>query len=363
MMKIISSNRVFFGLFGFVAILVSSGVPFACGKSNTNDAETETKKPAPSPSPSPVPEPAPPSDSESKEFWVSSSVSRIVSRYASDGALKLPYIDLKSSLGTDGGISNMTMLDPNNLLAFYDPGVTGKTESLVLLDPQKGLIKSKLWYNDAVNLNQVLSSGMVAGFIANTLLIGTDTKILRLLYDTNYLPANNASVLIDANTLPDCPITAIRKIKAITGGSTKYLLVLSSGINSRLNILELKAGSPVCVSSYMYTADGVTTATDSAVDALQMPDGSVFVLYQSDSSSKIVKYSVLDGALVEPVVIFQDQGILGAKPTGLAARSPFRLLLSNTVDDILYEVTTEGVFTGFYVDNSFTQDITAIITD
>ena len=345
-------------------------VPFwiligSCGnedKASSQDGEVGPVVPKKSPTPSAAISPTPQPDTSSREFWVTSSSSRVVSRYDAQGKIKLPLIDLKSTLGVDGGATALQMLDPNTLMLFFDPGLNNKTESLSLVDPGTTQVKSKKWFMDYTEMKNVETSSLVTGFISNTVLIPVGSKVLRLLYDSNFTPAA-LSTFLEPSTLPNCPFSQTKSLISAKIKGQNFLLLASSGAHLQINAIKLEAGAPSCAFSFNYeAADDLTNSGDAAVDMLVGSDGRLYVLYQNDVQSKLVSYKIESSSLSEGRIVFQDQGILGPKPKGLAARSNQRLIFSNTTDDKIYEVTTSGAFTGFFLENSFTQDVTSINT-
>lgn len=338
----------------------------SCGSDDSSDTSDEpaaqpTATPTAKPSTAPTTTGTP--DTVSTGFWIGSSSLRVVSRYDSVGKVRTPIIDLKGALGADGGITALKFVDSTNLLAFFDPGVTTKKEAILLIDAKKGTLKNRAWYTDDTELADVKATNLITGFIPNTLLIPNGTKILRVLYDKALNASGSASTLLEATTLTSCPHTTIEHVNMITVNGAKYLLVSSSGTNARLNVIGFSGGSPTCVASLNYAATGQPTdSTDVLVNALRLADGNIYALYQHATKSKIVRYSFDGKTFGAGKIIYSDQAILGTKPQGLAARSSQRLLVGNTDDDKIFEISTSGAFTGFFVDNSFTEDITTIVT-
>jgi hypothetical protein len=337
---------------------------FACGKSD--DSESDGDAPAPTPSAKPTAKPAAPSptpvvDSKSTGFWVASASSRVVARYDFNGVLKTPIIDLKAALGSTGGVTALKFLDPTNLLVFFDPGTTATSESIALVDARKGVVKSKSWFSDATNLNQVTTPNLITDLIPSTVLVPTGDKVIRVLYDTALIPSSTVSVFMSKTSVLGCPFSKIEYLQTHSISGAKVLVMLSSGDEKRINILNLTAGVPKCVTSLLYSDTGQpAAATDTPVNAIRMADGRLYVLYQSDTNPKIVSYSFDGKTLSGAKLVYEDANILGTKPRGLFSRSNLRMLVGNTEDDKLFEISTAGVFTGFYVDNSFVQDIAVI---
>ena len=348
-----------FILTSLVFVLVAS-----CGSKDKEDSDpgsgaspskTPTKKPSVSPSPTVIP------DTGSLEFFVGSNVMRTLVRFDNKGAVKTPWIDFKAAYGSEGGVVSYASLNETNKLVAFDPGVATKSESIALIDPLTGVVKNKNWFLDTA-LDQVTISGMAVGFIANTLLVGTSQKVVRVLYDANFAASGSASNFLLADSLADCPHTVVEDFQLVKKGNVKTLVLLSSGANARINLITLNAGAASCSASLDYAAaGGPTSSADVPVSSTVMGDGDLYVLFQNATASKIVKYTFTGTAISNPRLVFSDQTLLGAKPKGLFARSSLRLLFSNTVDDKIYEVTTAGAFTGFFLDNSFTQDVSLIV--
>lgn len=341
-------------------------VSVSCGSDESSDTVAD---PGPSPSPTPrttgsaTPVPTGTPDTPSTGFWVGSSSLRVVSRYDSAGKIRTPIIDLKGALGADGGITALKFVDSTNLLAFFDPGVSTKKEAILLIDAKKGTLKNRAWFTDDTELADVKATNLITGFIPNTLLIPNGTKILRVLYDRALNASGSASTLLEGSTLSGCPHTTLEYVNLVTVNGTKYLLVLSSGANTRVNVIGFSAGNPTCQASLNYAATGQPTdATDVPVNAVLMADGRIYVLYQHATKSKIVRYTFDGKAFGTGSVIYSDQTVLGAAPRGLVARSSQRLLVGNTEEDKIFEISTSGAFTGFFVDNSFTEDVSTIVT-
>ena len=353
-----------------LALLATLGVvtflSASCGSDDSSDSSndpssTPTASPTAKTTATPLVTVTP--DSISSGFWIGSSSLRVVSRYDSLGKVRTPIIDLKGALGPDGGITALKFVDSSNLLAFFDPGVSTKKEAILLIDAKKGTLKNRAWYTDDTELADVKTTNLITGFIPYTLLIPNGTKILRVLYDKALNASGSATTLLEATTLTSCPHTTIEHVNMITVNGTKYLLLSSSGANARVNVIGFSGGSPTCVASLNYAATGQPTdATHVAVNALHMADGKIYVLYQHATKSKIVRYTFDGKTFGSGSVLYSDQSILGAKPQGLAARSSQRILVGNTDDDKIFEISTSGAFTGFFVDNSFTEDITTIVT-
>jgi hypothetical protein len=342
--------------------LLSSAV--SCGKKDSSSEESGAE---PNPTKTPIKgatatiPPTPVVDSGSVEFYVGSSALRTFVRFDSKGGFKNPWIDLKSSFGNDGGITAYASFNDANKIVAFDQGLTTKSESLALLDPIAGTVKNKNWIVDSA-LTQVNFSGLVTGFIANTLLVGTSDKILRILYDGNFSSAASTSEFLTGSTLAGCPHTAIENLNLVKKDDAKTLVLLSSGANTKINLIGLSAGAPTCAASFDYaTAGQPTTSADVPISSVLMGDGLLYVLFQNATASKIVKYTYTASSLANPVVVFSDQTLLGAKPRALFGRSSLRLLFANTVDDKIYEISTAGVFSGFFLDNSFTQDVSLIV--
>ena len=337
---------------------------YSCGKSSegTEVVASPTPTPPSTKTPAPAATPGEPKDSASAAFLVGSASSRFLVVFDAKGTIRYPVFDVKSTMGASGGIADLIKIDDSTYLAAFDPAETTKQEALILIDTQTGVVKNKAWYTDEINFSQISSASVVSGFIANTLIVATDRKILRLLHDSKFVPAD-VSVLADSSTLVDCPFSTIQKVTMLKKDKTKALLVLSSGANARLNLLVMSAGAPRCAASYDFSAAGLPTAAeDVPVSAVTMADDKIYVLYQSPTASKVVRYTFTGEALTTPELVFSDQTILGTKPKGLAARSALRLLVGNSEKGKIFEITTSGDFTGFFVDSSFTQDVSTIVT-
>ena len=182
-----------------------------------------------------------------------------------------------------------------------------------------------------------------------------------MLYDKTLNASGSATTLLEPATLTSCPHTAIEHVNMVTVNGINYLIVASSGANARINAIGFSGGHPTCAATLNYAATGQPTdATDVAVSTLFLSDNNIYVLYQHATKSKIVRYAFDGKTFGAGNVVYSDQSILGSKPRGFTARSSQRILVGNTDDDKIYEISTAGAFTGFFVDNSFTVDVSTI---
>jgi hypothetical protein len=349
--------------FALLALVLATA---ACGGSD--DSGDAPPAPTASPSTTATPVDGSPTATATPErpatgFWVASSTLRVVSRYDTAGKIRTPVIDLKGALGPVGGITALRFLDSTNLLGFFDPADPTKKEAVVLIDARKGVIKNRAWFIDDAELADVEVTNLITGFIPNTLLIPKRESVLRVLYDKTFNASTTATVFLAPTTLSACPFSQIEHAGLVTTNGTKTIVMLSSGANARINVFGFANGVPTCVTTYNYGASGQpTSSADIPVNALRASDGALYVLFQNPTRSKIVKYAFDGKRISSPSVVYSDQAVLGATPRGLLSRASGKLLVGNSTDDRLYEITTSGAFTGFFIDNSFTVDVSTLVT-
>lgn len=303
-------------------------------------------------------------DDSPAPFWVASASQRLLSRYDANGNLSLPVVDLQGRLPR-GGVSQLHFLAPQKLLAFLEPGEneTVYAESIVEIDPGTGQARSGNWYTDGARLIDVQSAGMVSGFIASSLLVQTQTGIIRVLYGTG--GGVEGQSFIGPNSLAGCEFAALENFALLKHGESRALVLLASGARPGLLVIGLSAGAPTCLFRHDFTTDGLTTSTHVPRAALMVPGThKLAVLYAHPMDSRLVGYEFDGSRLTSPGLIFRDQGILGNSPRGLAARTPSRFLVGNPEADKVYEIDVrQGSFTGFFIQNSYVVDVSGIATE
>lgn len=338
---------------------------FSCGKKTSSDSDNS---PGPTPTPTATavaPAPATPAtaaETPLKPFWVASSSNRFLVRYDAKGARQL-IVDLQDLTGVSkGGVTSLAFLDPTTLLAFVDPADDIIPEFIVSIDSKTGALKNKYWYQDSTNLKATAVSGMISGFIAKTVLIQSTKTVQRVLATGD--SGTDGATFLSATALSGCTFDVIKNMNAIQGNNVRSVLVLSSGTSKKLNVVSLAAGAPTCKQSYDYTATGEpTSADDTPASAVQTSDGKIYVVYQHASASKIVSYDFDGTSLTGAKLVFQDQTVLGANPSALAARTNKRLLVSNPDKAKIYEVSTSGDFTGFLLQSGYVVNAVSILTE
>jgi hypothetical protein len=304
-------------------------------------------------------------------FWIASSSQMFISRYDSNGNLVQPVIDLKGKAGTDGGITAIHSLDQNTLLALVDPGVVGKSETIYAVDLRNLTNSAKgngvsTWLNDPTNsLYLKTIRSFVTGIISNTVIVPTNDNFYNVLYssrdDTRELFSAPSVTPIN---VAGCTYSEASNTSVIANSGAKSLLVMSSGSSLTLNVLKNQNGSWQCSSSYTYGGDSETTSAHTPVNAAQTPDGKVYVLYAHATASKIVRYSFDGTTLSAPATVFADQSLLGTNPQGLAVRSSDKVLFGNRTRNRVFEVNVaKGAFEGFYINNSYVTDVSAIMSN
>lgn len=354
-----------------VAITVISAL-FACGDKKSDPAPgPQPTVPTPSPSPTPpvvplpIPSPAP-NGNAPRAFWVATAAHRLLSLYDATGAQRL-IVDLQS-YSSAGGVTALQYLDPSTLLAVVDPGGTTGGEFILTVDPGNGTVKQSNWFRDTTNFNNVSTNGLLTGAVSGSVLVHTNTAIERLIFNAvgagrlTGVSGGNSSY-IPAFTTGTCATDKVTNIALLQSNATKVVLMMSAGSAQRLNVVGDLEANPTCHSSHDYAGTGLpTTSADTPAAALQMGDGKVYVLFQHTTNPKIVRYDFDGKTLSAPSIIYQDSAILGSTPRGFAKRTDASFLVGNPIAGKIFEVTTAGSFTGFYLQSSFTIDISAIAT-
>jgi hypothetical protein len=304
-------------------------------------------------------------------FWIASSTQMFISRYDSNGNLVQPVIDLKGKAGTDGGITAIHSLDQNTLLAMVDPSVAGKSETIYSVDLRNISNTAKgngvsTWLTDPSNsLYLKTIRSFVTGIISNTVIVPTNDNVFNVLYSSR---DDNRELFSTPTITPSgvagCEYSEISNTSVITNSGQKSLLILSSGSIRTLNVLKNVNGAWSCSSAYTYGGDSETTTAHVPVNSVQTTDGKVFVLYAHATASKIVRYTFDGTSLSAPATVFADQSLLGTAPLGLAVRSNDKVLFGNRNRNRVFEVNvTKGAFEGFYINNSYVTDVSAIISN
>lgn len=334
----------------------------SCGKSTTEDAESTETTPTPTPTATEVPETPP------AAFWLSQDTGSgpVAVRFDSEGRQSL-VVDLYSS-GLDlGTITSFNFMDASTLLFFVKPGIEASVPTFGTLDISTGLLKNKAWGSESSirekfkdNAVNSMISGLQSGVLhAQT---GDGVKIVRYNEDGGL----RAEDFYGGATLTDCPADDVTGVVLVSGGEAQQMLILSGGAaHKRINVLGIAQGAPACRSSFDYSS-GSTTQAHKAVNAVQMPDGKIYVLYQHATDPMIVRYDFDGEKLTNNVVMIRGVGNLGETPFGMIARTNKKLLVARPDVSALIEIALRsdgGEQTDFYRKTSFVRGLKAMIAE
>ena len=320
---------------------------------NTSPVVATTPSPSPTPAPPPV-----------AAVWIAQNAGRFLAGYSTAGE-PVQIIDLSSYFST-GGVSALTFIDKNNLLAFVDPGTAG--ERIVRLDlsgttPQI----NASWFTDPTNFNNVTVNKIVTDTGGRLYLNKTSTfEKLTYAMPSTVIRSSAGGWPVASGA---CALTTTQFVSTAVVDAATYLIGFSSGVNSRINVYS--ASSPAsCAAGSSYNfgaAPGVPGATTyTPVGAVQMPDGKIYVRYHSTTTPVIVSYDIAGGAtpaLSNPVTVYNDGGVLGASATvgrDLAKLDATTLLVPDWLTDSIHKVKTNGEYLGIFRADGYTIDVSAI---
>lgn len=342
------------------ALLLAMGL--SCGKSSTEDSGSTETTPTPTPMATEVPETSP------AAFWLSqeSVWGPVLVRFDSEGRQSL-VLDLFAS-GLDAGtITSFNFMDPSTLLFFVKPLTESSVSSFATVDISTGLLKNKAWGAESSirekfkdNVVYSMISGLQSGVLHAQTLDGV--KIVRYNDDGGL----RAEEFYGSTALADCPADDVTGVVLVTGGEGQQMLILSGGdAHKRINILEISQGVPACLSSFDYST-GATTQAHKAVNAVQMSDGKVYVLYQHATDPMIVRYDFDGEKLTNNFVMIRGVGNLGQTPFGMIARTNKKLLVARPDVSALIEIALRsdgGEQTDFYRNTAFVRGLKAMIAE
>lgn len=359
-----------------LCLLSLTALSVSCGDDKKDDkgAANGGNTPAPAPQPSPAPTPQPTSVPESAPvgFWAASASQRVVSRFDAGGA-STAVLDFQPYLQV-GGITALGFLSAaagGGLVALLDQQTDSAAEFLARIDTQSGSIKTPYWYLDNANLTGLDTHTILGDTLASNLLIHTPTGVERLILGQAAAPNRISGAGGTGPWIPSlgttglgCRSLTIVSIATVVNAEKRFLMINSTGSGAyNLNVINELDTSPACLSTHDYSAaDLPTTAADVPINALQMPNGKIYVLYANATAPKIVSYDFDGTNLANPTVVFADAAVLGATPRGLAARTNRNLLFGNAANGTVYEVTIEGELTGFFVQSAFLVGVSSLIS-
>lgn len=337
-------------------------VGLSCGKSSSEDSETAESTPTPTPTVTEIPE------SAAAAFWLSQDTGSgpVAVRFDPEGRRSL-VVDLYESGLDFGTITSFSFLDLSTLLFFVKPGSETSVPTFGTIDISTGLLKNKAWgfessIREKFKDNSVHS--MISGLQSGVLHAQTATGASIIRYnDEGGLAAED---FYSSTTLTDCPSDDVTGVVLVSGGDAQQMLILSGGAShKRINVVGVAQGAPNCRSSFDYSS-GSTTSEHKAVNAVQMPDGKIYVLYQHPTDSMIVRYDFDGEKLSNNLVMIRGVGNLGAAPFGMIARTNKKLLVARPDVSALIEISLRsdgGVQTDFYMRSSFVRGLRAMIAE
>jgi hypothetical protein len=342
------------------AILLVLGL--SCGKSSSDDSETAEATPTPTPTATEIPETSP------SAFWLSQDTGAgpVAVRFDSEGRRSL-IVDLFES-GLDlGTITSFSFMDASTLLFFVKPGSETSVPTFGTIDISTGLLKNKAWGSESSirekfkdNSVHSMVSGLQSGVLHTQTADGV--KIVRYNNDGGL----RAEDFYGNATLTDCPSDEVTGVVLVSGADAQQMLVMSGGdSHRRINVVGIAQGAPSCRSSFDYSS-GSTTAAHKAVNAVQMPDGKVYVLYQHATDPMIVRYDYDGEKLSNNTVMIRGLGNLGEAPFGMIARTNKKLLVARPDVSALIEISLRsdgGEQTDFYMRSSFVRGLKAMIAE
>ena len=334
----------------------------SCGKSSSDDSEAAEATPTPTPTATEVPESAP------SAFWLSQDTGSgpVAVRFDSEGRRSL-IVDLFES-GLDlGTVTSFNFMDASTLLFFVKPGSESSVPTFGTIDISTGLMKNKAWGSES-SIREMFKENsvhsMISGLQSGVLHAQTSNGVKIVRYkDDGGLRAED---FYTGSTLADCPSDDVTGVVLVTGADAQQMLVMSGGdAHRRINVIGIAQGAPACRSSFDYSS-GSTTAGHKAVNAVQMPDGKIYVLYQHSTDPMIVRYDYDGEKLTNNVVMIRGVGNLCEAPFGMIARTNKKLLVARPDVSALIEISLRsdgGEQTDFYMRSSFVRGLKAMIAE
>jgi hypothetical protein len=362
--------------------LVAAG---SCGRHNDDEPAPEAPPPAndkksddqvlqikptpvvvipPKATPTPVPTP--------KAFWVASSTKAVLSYHGNDGQFK-NKIDLSAGLNS-GGITSLQLLDANTLVAFVDRGNSG--EKLITINIKEAKIQNADWFQSAFQfLNNTESFSLMSGLATGQFLVQKSTGIENLDYTdgTNFATRHNgtASESWIPQGLPGdstCSTGVIKASQLLYFKDQPLLLNLTSPNpdapegQTRLDVIGNLKTTPRCFSSFNFASDA-SLASDIPVGAVQMPDGFVYVLFQSLSNEhKIVKYSFDGVSLSAGTVIAKGSSPFPGTPLGITQFAHDSLAVGLPSLSKIVHISTSGEYRGVLTSHSDLSGISSLLS-
>jgi hypothetical protein len=319
----------------------------ACG----THTKASTTEPAPPPNgPAPLtdkPElpkaPTNPTKNPTEQsIWAAFEDSFLLRKYDATGSL-VTTCDLSKAAPdlTSGGITALTLAKENTLLALIDPG--DSAEQIVAVSTVDCKVSN--WFSPSPQFSKLHSNKIVV-FPATSseylrVFVARDNGVDRFTWTTDGV-ASRATGPNDSPFVPlipsgagNCAADSVTGIGQLGEGEGSALIVLTHGPRaSRLNIVGSlmggSSGSPLCLSSFNYAAEGQpTNANDVPVQAVQTNDKRVFVLYSNPASgAKLVRYDFNGTTLSSPFLLSQDQDDLGFAPEAFAMANSSNFLVA-----------------------------------
>lgn len=369
MCRLITTSLCALTLFSLAALSISCGDD---KEDDGSDNDDDTKPPTEQPPSEPEPQPSSAPKSEPVGFWAASASQRVVSRFDASGA-STAVLDFQPYLQV-GGITALGFLSPSvggGLVALLDQQTESAAEFLAQIDTQSGSIKTPYWYLDNANLTGLDTHTILGDTIESNLLIHTTSGIERLILGQAAAPNRISGAGGIGPWIPSlgttglgCRSLTIVSIATLVNAEEKFLMINSTGAEAyNLNIIKDLDTSPTCLTTHDYSASDLpTTSADVPVNAMQMPNGKVYVLYTNATSPKIVSYDFDGTSLANPAVIFADAAVLGSAPRGLTPRSSQNFLFGNATNGTVYELTTNGELTGFFVQSTFLVGVSSLLS-
>jgi hypothetical protein len=371
-----SSTSLFIFSSAVCAVLLA-----ACG---SHGKPQPTESPAPTTKPPPLTDnipqlPQTPGDQKAKPttkgVWAAFENSLTIRKYESSGAA-VAECDVAKFLPeiTTGSITALAIVKENSLLALVDPGDAG--ELLVTIDTTNCAVTP--WYGANPRFSKIRSNRIIA-FPSSSefkrIFVAREDGVDRFTYTADGI-ATRATGPGDAPFVPlvpvgtgNCAAETISGIGQLGEGDTSSLLVLTHGATaSRLNVIGSlmggSSGSPQCLSSFNFAAEGQpTSATDIPVHAVQTGDKRVYVLFANTTNgAKIVRYDFNGTTLSSPFLLSQDQDDVGFTPQAFIAASSGMFLVAtgnflSTVD------ITSGRLIRRWHDAPWTNRVTALVRE
>lgn len=310
-----------------------------------------------------------------KGVWAAFNNSLTIKKYEASGAA-VADCDISKSLpeNTAGSITALTVIAENSLLALVDPGESG--ELLVKIDTAN--CTATPWYGVNPQFSNIRSNRIIAFPSSNEfkrIFVAREDGVDRFTYTADGI-ATRATGPGDTPFVPlvppgpgNCAAETISGIGQLGEGDTSALLVLTHGASaSRLNVVGSlmggSSGSPQCLSSFNFAAEGQpTNATDIPVHTIQTGDKRVYVLFaNATNGAKIVRYDFNGSALSSPFLLSQDQDDVGFTPQAFIAASAGMFLVAtgnflSTLD------MTSGRLVRRWHDAPWTNRITALVRE